>query len=136
MRYSFVDVWQAPERDDPLRIILGELNGVPTVGNNELTDARDYPITLELTNRFANVRDPHADEKALWVQAKRAVLAILRVQPSKDLVESLMQAVTEEHEIVWDTILEEMEVEQYRHNRRMPSTIAADAAYRLEDIRS
>ena len=47
-----------------------------------------------------------------------------------------MQPVTEEHEITWDTILEEMEVEQYRQNRRMPSTTAADAAYRLEDIRS
>ena len=109
---------------------------MPTVGNNELTDARDHPITLELTNRFANVRDPHADEKALWVQAKRAVLAILRVQPSKDLVESLMQPVTEDHEIAWDSILEEMEVEQYRQNRRMPSTTVADGAYRLEDIRS
>jgi Ras GTPase-activating-like protein IQGAP2/3 len=47
-----------------------------------------------------------------------------------------MQPVTEEHEITWDSILEEMEVEQYRHDRRMPSTIVADGAYRLEDIRS
>ena len=37
--------------------------------------------------------DPHAEEKALWVQAKRAVLAILRVQPAKDLVECLMQSI-------------------------------------------
>lgn len=47
-----------------------------------------------------------------------------------------MQPVTEEHEIAWDSILEEMEIEQYRHNRRMPSTTAADGAYRLEDIRA
>lgn len=47
---------QAPDRDDPLRAIINELNGVPTVGDNELTDARDHPITLELTNRFAHVR--------------------------------------------------------------------------------
>ena len=45
--------------------------------------------------------DPNAAEKALWVQAKRAVLAILRVQPAKDLVESLMQPVTDEHEQAW-----------------------------------
>lgn len=134
--YHLLTRLQAPERNDPLRTILGELNGVPTVGSSELTDARDHPITLELTNRFSNVRDPHADEKALWVQAKRAVLAILRVQPSKDLVESLMQAVTEAHETAWDSILEDMEIEQHRQNRRMPSTTAADAAYRLEDIRS
>lgn len=80
--------------------------------------------------------DPGADEKALWVQAKRAVLAILRVQPAKDLVESLMQPVTDEHELRWENILEEMEREQYRAQRRMPSTTHADSAYRLEDIRS
>jgi Ras GTPase-activating-like protein IQGAP2/3 len=53
---NYTNPAQAPSRDDPLRAILNELNGVPTVGDNELTDARDHPITLELTNRFAHVR--------------------------------------------------------------------------------
>jgi Ras GTPase-activating-like protein IQGAP2/3 len=72
------------------------------------------------------------------VQAKRTVLAILRVQPAKDLVESLMQPVTDEHEMMWDDILEyEMESNhRLRHPRRMPSTAAQESAYRLEDIRS
>ncbi|KAI0638045.1 hypothetical protein C8Q77DRAFT_1214962 [Trametes polyzona] len=126
----------APVRDDTLRVILTELDGVPNVGNDELTEARDTAIELQLSNRFARVKDPGADEKALWVQAKRAVLAILRVQPAKDLVESLMQPVTDEHEFVWEGILEEMEQDQLRHQRRMPSTTGADSAYRLEDIRS
>ncbi|PCH41536.1 hypothetical protein WOLCODRAFT_70665 [Wolfiporia cocos MD-104 SS10] len=126
----------APAKDDTLRVILVELDGVPNVGSDELNDARDTAIELQLTNRFARVKDPAADEKALWVQAKRAVLAILRVQPAKDLVESLMQPVTEEHETMWGSILEDMEREQQRHQRRMPSTTAADSAYRLEDIRS
>lgn len=81
--------------------------------------------------------DPHAEEKTLWVQAKRGVLAILRVQPAQDLLESLMRPVTEEDEVMWEDILEaEMENEQMRHPRRQPSTFAADSAYRLEDIRS
>ncbi len=80
--------------------------------------------------------DPGAKEKAFWVQAKRAVLAILRVQPAQDLVESLMQPVTEDHEVAWLGILEELEEGQHKHPRRMPSTTAADSAYRLEDIRS
>ncbi|KAI0677108.1 hypothetical protein C8Q78DRAFT_959803 [Trametes maxima] len=127
----------APSRDDTLRVILIELDGVPNiVGNDELNEARDTAIELQLSNRFARVKDPGADEKALWVQAKRAVLAILRVQPAKDLVESLMQPVTDEHEFVWEGILEEMEQDQLRHQRRMPSTTGADSAYRLEDIRS
>jgi hypothetical protein len=47
---------QGPARDDTLRIILHELDGVPQFGNEELKDARDRAITLELTNRFAHVR--------------------------------------------------------------------------------
>ncbi|KAI0751641.1 hypothetical protein C8Q80DRAFT_1310107 [Daedaleopsis nitida] len=126
----------APPKDDVLRVILAELDGVPNVGSDELNEARDTAIELQLSNRFARVRDPRADEKALWVQAKRAVLAILRVQPAKDLVESLMQPVTDDHELVWEGILEEMERDMNRHQRRMPSTTGADSAYRLEDIRS
>ncbi|KZT72473.1 ras GTPase-activating protein [Daedalea quercina L-15889] len=126
----------APARDDTLRVILTELDGVPHIGSDELNEARDTAVELQLTNRFAHVRDPGADEKALWVQAKRAVLAILRVQPAKDLVESLMQPVTDEHELIWEEIIEEMEREQMRHQRRMPSTTGAESAYRLEDIRA
>jgi len=80
--------------------------------------------------------DPHAGEKTLWVQAKRGVLAILRVQPAQDLLESLMRPVTEEDESVWEDILEaEALNEQSRqHSKRQPSSV--DDAYRLEDIRT
>ncbi|EIW76096.1 hypothetical protein CONPUDRAFT_64414 [Coniophora puteana RWD-64-598 SS2] len=123
-----------PSREDTLNIILRELDGVPHLDNDELKDARDRNITLELTNRFAHVKDPQADEKALWVQAKRLVLAILRVQPAQDLVESLMKTVTDEDEVRWEEIVSEMENEPM--SRRMPSTAGPETSYRLEDIRS
>ncbi|KAK7061814.1 ras GTPase-activating-like protein rng2 [Favolaschia claudopus] len=129
----------APRADDTLRTILTELGGVPHLGSDELKDARDAAITLELTNRFANVRDPRAEEKTLWVQAKRGVLAILRVQPDQDLEKALYRPVTEEDEEIWDEILEaeaDHEQAQYAHNRRQPSTTGGDGAYRLDDIRS
>uniref|UniRef100_A0A0W0FJV3 Putative ras GTPase-activating protein n=1 Tax=Moniliophthora roreri TaxID=221103 RepID=A0A0W0FJV3_MONRR len=129
----------APQSDDALRAIVGELDGVPHFGSEELKDARDTAITLELTNRFANVEDPHAEEKTLWVQAKRGVLAILRVQPAQDLLASLLRPVTDEDENIWEEIVEaEMENEHIRvHDRRQPSTTGVEsAAYRLEDIRS
>ncbi|KAJ8086612.1 iqgap- protein [Marasmius tenuissimus] len=129
----------APSGDDAMRTIVGELDGVPQFGSEELKDARDTAITLELTNRFADVKDPHAEEKTLWVQAKRGVLAILRVQPAQDLLASLLQPVTDDDENVWEDIVEaEMENEVVRtHDRRQPSTAGAEsAAYRLEDIRS
>jgi len=47
---------KAPQSDDTLRIILNELLGVPNLADEELKDARDTAITLELTNRFATVK--------------------------------------------------------------------------------
>lgn len=141
-----------------MKAILAELGGIPQLDNEELKDARDTAITLELTNRFAYVQgqicfpfksspvsdlflihliDPHAEEKTLWVQAKRGVLAILRVQPAQDLLESLMKPVTENDEYLWEEILEaEIENEMRQIPRRQPSTAVNDSAYRLEDIRS
>lgn len=83
-------------------------------------------------------QDPHAEEKALWVQAKRAVLAILRVQPARDLVECLMSPVSEEHEMFWEDIVDRelMNDNLRQRRRRMPSTTGAESAYRLDDIRS
>lgn len=82
--------------------------------------------------------DEQAEQKALWVRAKRGVLAILRVQPAKDLIESLMEPVTEDHEMLWEEIIDnEMTTERQRQrNRRMASTTQADASYGLEDVRS
>ena len=47
---------QATSRADPLHAILHDLEGVPHIGSDELKDARDTAITLELTNRFALVK--------------------------------------------------------------------------------
>lgn len=48
--------FQTASNDDALKVILAELGGVPHLDNEELKDARDSAITLELTNRFADVR--------------------------------------------------------------------------------
>jgi hypothetical protein len=82
--------------------------------------------------------DPHAEEKALWVQAKRGVLAVLRVQPAQDLVVALMAPVTEKDEETWEALVDaDLENEQTRnHHPRQASAIGGDSAYRLEDIRS
>ena len=95
---------------------------------------------MSFTTKFGAhiVIDPHAEEKALWIQAKRGVLAILRVQPAKDLVESLMQPVSEEHEMFWEDIVDREMLNDHmrQRQRRMPSSTGQESAYRLEDIRS
>ncbi|CAK5275652.1 unnamed protein product [Mycena citricolor] len=134
---QYQDAIAPPSSNDPLRAILSELGGVPNLGSDELKDARDQAITLELTNRFANVRDPHAEEKTLWVQAKRGVLMVLKVHPDENLFEALLREVTPDDEMIWEDILEsEAQHEQAGHSRRQPSTTAGDAAYRLDDISS
>jgi len=97
-----------------------------------------FSLLSETPFLITNNTDEEAELKALWVRAKRGVLAILRVQPAKDLVESLMQPVTDDHEILWEEIIDsEMNAERMRHrNRRMASTTQADSSYRLEDIRA
>ncbi|KAF8165362.1 IQ domain-containing protein-containing RasGAP [Crassisporium funariophilum] len=126
----------APGNDDTLKVILTELGGIPHLDNEELKEARDTAITLELSNRFAQVNDPHAEEKTLWIQAKRGVLAVLRVQPAQDLLEALMRPVTEKDQLIWDEILDaEIENERRQIPRRQPSTAVNDMVYRLEDIR-
>ena len=48
-----------------------------------------------------------------------------------------MRPVTDDDEIVWNDVLEaEMENEYEQMPRRQPSTVAAESAYRLEDIRT
>jgi hypothetical protein len=47
---------QVSGSDDPMKVILAELGGIPQLDNEELKDARDTAITLELTNRFAYVQ--------------------------------------------------------------------------------
>ncbi|CAE6429290.1 unnamed protein product [Rhizoctonia solani] len=128
----------ASDKNDPIRAVLTELVGPPTLSaTDELKDARDRAVTLELSNRFAQVKDPLAEEKAIWVQAKRGVLAILRVQPAKDLVESLMRPVTDNDEYTWEDIVDkELVTDRMLQKRRLPSQGAQDSAYRLEDIRT
>ncbi|CAE6396286.1 unnamed protein product [Rhizoctonia solani] len=128
----------ASGKKDPIRAVLTELVGPPTLSaTDELKDARDRAVTLELSNRFAQVKDPLAEEKAIWVQAKRGVLAILRVQPAKDLVESLMKPVTDNDEYAWEDIVDkELVTDRMLQKRRLPSQGAQDSAYRLEDIRT
>ena len=114
---------------------------IPPSPWNSLIVSRTFKVSLEYYRRKILIpkrnTDPHAEEKTLWVQAKRGVLAILRVQPAQDLLGSLMRPVTEDDELLWEDILEtEIQNEARQAPRRQPSAIAAESAYRLEDIRS
>jgi len=64
-------IFKGIDRDDTLKAILTELGGVPNLDSEELKDARDTQITLELTNRFAHVQGMLAIPQRLLINIMR-----------------------------------------------------------------
>lgn len=85
---------------------------------------------MELT-QFA---DPDADAKALWVRTKRYVLAMLKVQPGRNLLDAFLAPVTEAHESEWsEIVMREMAEAESGSTRRAAMQSPATS---LEDVHS
>ncbi|KAK4047448.1 iqgap- protein [Microbotryomycetes sp. JL221] len=122
----------APDSNDPLRMIVVELGGVPIGGSAELTRARADEVPLTLTTRLRADDDPNAEGKLLFSQAKRKVIGILKVHSGNDLEQVLSQQVTEEDEITWSTIVEEeLQDEQIQAGLQKRKLIIAQDDIRL-----
>jgi Ras GTPase-activating-like protein IQGAP2/3 len=83
--------------------------------------------------------DPLAASKADWVQAKRHILATLRVQSGKTLIDLLTRRVSDNEEWVWEEVVErDVARERARKHRSAlpPIPTAGGTDYGLEDIRS
>ncbi|GAC94660.1 GTPase activating protein [Pseudozyma hubeiensis SY62] len=117
----------APQAEDPLRVILKELGAAPVSNTQELNSARDSEITFELVSRMATLQDPEADMKALFVETKRLVLSLLKVQSGKTLVDVFVAPVTEVEERQWEEIV------VFEANQ--PRTHQSGGGGRLEDVR-
>ncbi|EPQ27617.1 uncharacterized protein PFL1_04755 [Pseudozyma flocculosa PF-1] len=128
----------APLAEDPLRVILSELGNPPVSNTQELNTARDSEITFELVSRMANLKDPEAESKALFVETKRLVLALLKVQSGKTLVDVFVAPVTDVEELQWEEIVSlEVAADRQRQRGQRPPPLhdTAGAAARLEDVR-
>jgi Ras GTPase-activating-like protein IQGAP2/3 len=77
------------------------------------------------------IADPDAESKRLFNQAKRRVLAILKVQHGNDLEAVLAQQVTPEDENAWVVIVEEEEEEE----RRLAHAQRRAVVPQMDDIR-
>ncbi|KAJ1975077.1 iqgap- protein, partial [Dimargaris verticillata] len=82
--------------DDPLRVILHDLGPAPTV-RPELKTSQGHEIALTLTDRFAdrNTKDHDSVINHLFVETKRYILYIIRVQSGKSLLDILEKPVSE-----------------------------------------
>jgi len=93
-------------RSDVLHEILQDLGSAKN-NENEMNAASSSDIQMFLTPRLHDVNDPEADVKSLFMETKRCILYIIRVQTGANLLEILVRPPTYEDEQKWQTLLRE-----------------------------
>ncbi|KAI0457348.1 hypothetical protein F5B21DRAFT_521199 [Xylaria acuta] len=95
-----------PGRNDVLCEILQDLGSAKS-NENEMHAAGSSDIQMFLTPKLHDVNDPEADVKSLFMETKRCILYIIRVQTGVNLLEILIRPPTQEDEQKWQTLLRE-----------------------------
>ncbi|KAK5632625.1 hypothetical protein RRF57_008339 [Xylaria bambusicola] len=95
-----------PGRNDALYEILQDLGSAKN-NENEMHAAGSSDIQMFLTPKLHDVNDPEADVKALFMETKRCILYIIRVQTGANLLEILVRPPTQEDEQKWQALLRE-----------------------------
>ena len=95
-----------PNRDDMLREIVQELGSVKN-NESELLGVTSSDIQMTLNPKLHDVEDPEAEVKALFMETKRCVLYIIRVQSGPNLMEILVRPITREDDHKWQALLQE-----------------------------
>lgn len=98
--------FMCPSRDDVLREIIQDLGNAKS-NENEMNAAGTSDIQMFLTPKLHDVQDPEEDVKALFMETKRCVLYIIRVQTGANLLEILVKPIYEEDEAKWRSLLHE-----------------------------
>lgn len=93
-----------PNRDDVLREIMLELGSAKN-NENEMNAAGTSDIHMFLTPKLHDIEDPEAEVKALFMETKRCVLYIIRVQTGANLLEILVKPIADEDEEKWESII-------------------------------
>ena len=93
-----------PNREDVLREIMHELGSAKN-NENEMNAAGSSDIQMFLTPKLHEVNDPEADVKTLFMETKRCVLYIIRVQTGTNLLEILVKPISPEDEQKWQSLL-------------------------------
>ncbi|KAH8899377.1 hypothetical protein GQ53DRAFT_308702 [Thozetella sp. PMI_491] len=93
-----------PNRDDMLREIMQDLGSAKN-NESEMTAAGSTDIQMFLTPKLHDVDDPEAEIKALFMETKRCVLYIIRVQTGASLLEILVKPIMQEDEHKWKMLL-------------------------------
>ncbi|KAF4966812.1 hypothetical protein FZEAL_10611 [Fusarium zealandicum] len=93
-----------PNREDILHEIMHELGSAKN-NENEMNAAGSSDIQMFLTPKLHDVDDPEADVKSLFMETKRCVLYIIRVQTGTNLLDILIKPISPEDDHKWHTLL-------------------------------
>lgn len=96
----------APMREDQLRDIMRELGSVKA-SEEQLASVTRGELTLQLNPRIQQVDDTDSEIKALFVETKRCILYIIRIQTGANLMEILVKPIHMEDEEKWQNLLHE-----------------------------
>lgn len=94
-----------PNRDDVLREIMHELGSAKN--NESEMSVGSSDIQMFLTPTLHDTEDPEADVKALFMETKRCILYIIRVQTGTTLLDILVKPISQEDEKKWRVVLRE-----------------------------
>jgi Ras GTPase-activating-like protein IQGAP2/3 len=95
-----------PNRDDMLREIVQELGSAKN-NESEMLGVSSSEIQMTLNPKLHNIEDPEAEVKALFMETKRCILYIIRVQSGPNLMEILVRNITPEDDEKWQALLRE-----------------------------
>lgn len=93
-----------PNHDDILKDIIRDLGNVKN-NENELMSVNSAEINLTLNPKLTQAEDPEADIKALFIETKRCVLYIIRVQAGTNLMQIMVKPPTDEDEEKWGDLV-------------------------------
>ena len=96
-----------PARDDVVREIMHELGSAKSNESEMSGTAATSDIQMFLTPKLHDVEDPEAGAKALFMETKRCVLYIIRVQQGPSLLDILVKPIMAEDEVRWRALLRE-----------------------------
>lgn len=97
--------YMCPSRDDILREIMHDLGSAKSNESEMMNAAGTSEINMFLTPKLHDIEDPEAEVKALFMETKRCVLYIIRVQTGENLLDILVKPITDEDEAKWQTLL-------------------------------
>ncbi|KAL9638619.1 MAG: hypothetical protein Q9204_001430 [Flavoplaca sp. TL-2023a] len=117
-----------PSQDDILREVIRELGSAQN-NEHELKHVSTSEICLTLNPKLHNREDPDAESKALFMETKRCVLYIIRVQSGSNLMEIMVKPIAMEDEDRWATIVhDELSTNSRRRGAYSETTSIIDLA--------